>query len=438
MSASASTSFNSDADLSAAGNTVSSSPPTSHEEGPHATNAPAAGQRRPSGSSRTLKKMLSRLGAGSGRKRSPSASQASSSGSPTTAAMPSPPMPTSAPASAGITPASAAASMSSSSVLHQSHDLNGSTTLSSPVCSPLGISGLQNQQQQRQQQQHPSQGFEVDDPNVMVNSSASLPSPSFGKRPRAMSKHQRHSPAKENSGVFPNAQDASRLRSGHPADAQGANSNSDSMTTRFLRRVSSAPNTKALFNVFNSSASHEPMPPNASHQLEHYANGPPSATTDSFPAGGGSTPSTIASGSSQLHNSTGSSSVYTDEHGVSKHHFPSPSTTPRSKTSPSLSKMLFPSTSPTASTAANGTLMPPSPTQDALPPSPSSSSSPRSQFRRTYSANSIKVKHVEVRPSSFSKIKLLGKGDVGKVYLVKEKKSDKLFAMKGMHRFCLL
>lgn len=38
---------------------------------------------------------------------------------------------------------------------------------------------------------------------------------------------------------------------------------------------------------------------------------------------------------------------------------------------------------------------------------------------------------MEVSPSSFQKIKLLGKGDVGKVYLVKEKKTDKLFAMKG-------
>ena len=34
-------------------------------------------------------------------------------------------------------------------------------------------------------------------------------------------------------------------------------------------------------------------------------------------------------------------------------------------------------------------------------------------------------------PSSFQKIKLLGKGDVGKVYLVREKKTAKLFAMKG-------
>lgn len=56
-------------------------------------------------------------------------------------------------------------------------------------------------------------------------------------------------------------------------------------------------------------------------------------------------------------------------------------------------------------------------------------------FRRTYSSNSIKVRNVEVGPSSFDKIKLIGKGDVGKVYLVKEKKSSRLYAMKGMcHR----
>ena len=57
----------------------------------------------------------------------------------------------------------------------------------------------------------------------------------------------------------------------------------------------------------------------------------------------------------------------------------------------------------------------------------------RSQaFRRTYSSNSIKVRNVEVGPASFDKIKLLGKGDVGKVYLVREKKSSRLYAMKGV------
>lgn len=53
-------------------------------------------------------------------------------------------------------------------------------------------------------------------------------------------------------------------------------------------------------------------------------------------------------------------------------------------------------------------------------------------FRRTYSSNSIKVRNVEVGPGSFDKIKLIGKGDVGKVYLVREKKSSRLYAMKGM------
>ena len=40
---------------------------------------------------------------------------------------------------------------------------------------------------------------------------------------------------------------------------------------------------------------------------------------------------------------------------------------------------------------------------------------------------------VEVGPSSFQKIKLLGRGDVGKVFLVREKKNGKLYAMKGTY-----
>ncbi|KAF4587642.1 serine/threonine-protein kinase nrc-2 [Ophiocordyceps camponoti-floridani] len=55
-------------------------------------------------------------------------------------------------------------------------------------------------------------------------------------------------------------------------------------------------------------------------------------------------------------------------------------------------------------------------------------------FRRTYSSNSIKVRNVEVGPASFEKIKLIGKGDVGKVYLVREKKSSRLYAMKVLSK----
>jgi protein-serine/threonine kinase len=65
----------------------------------------------------------------------------------------------------------------------------------------------------------------------------------------------------------------------------------------------------------------------------------------------------------------------------------------------------------------------------------------RVAFRRTYSSHSIKVRSVEVNASSFQKIKMLGRGDVGKVYLVREKKTGKLYAMKGEvppAAFCML
>ncbi|KAI7863733.1 kinase-like domain-containing protein [Spinellus fusiger] len=50
--------------------------------------------------------------------------------------------------------------------------------------------------------------------------------------------------------------------------------------------------------------------------------------------------------------------------------------------------------------------------------------------RRSYAANSIKISDVQVGPNSFSKLRLLGKGDVGKVYLVRQKGTNKTMAMK--------
>ncbi|TIB58115.1 hypothetical protein E3P78_04020 [Wallemia ichthyophaga] len=55
-------------------------------------------------------------------------------------------------------------------------------------------------------------------------------------------------------------------------------------------------------------------------------------------------------------------------------------------------------------------------------------------FKRTYSSNSIKTRVAQVTPASFEKIKLLGKGDVGKVFLVREKSSGSLFAMKVLNK----
>ncbi|KAL7272922.1 serine/threonine protein kinase, AGC [Rhizina undulata] len=81
-------------------------------------------------------------------------------------------------------------------------------------------------------------------------------------------------------------------------------------------------------------------------------------------------------------------------------------------------------------TSSNGNLLPVPQIHDGVPDRVRNSAA----FRRTYSSNSIKVRNVEVGPGSFDKIKLLGKGDVGKVYLVREKKSSRLYAMKVLSK----
>lgn len=53
---------------------------------------------------------------------------------------------------------------------------------------------------------------------------------------------------------------------------------------------------------------------------------------------------------------------------------------------------------------------------------------------RNYSSNSIRVTDIQVGPQSFEKLKLLGKGDVGKVYLVREKVNKRLYAMKILNK----
>ena len=87
---------------------------------------------------------------------------------------------------------------------------------------------------------------------------------------------------------------------------------------------------------------------------------------------------------------------------------------------------------PKTNGSSDGLMVPDPDSLGALPAPPNVSTL---AFRRTYSSNSIKVRNVEVGPQSFDKIKLIGKGDVGKVYLVKEKKSSRLYAMKGQFRW---
>ncbi|KAJ7507586.1 Pkinase-domain-containing protein [Mycena galericulata] len=150
--------------------------------------------------------------------------------------------------------------------------------------------------------------------------------------------------------------------------------------SRFIRRVASAPNAKGLFT--------------ASRSVSTTKNGmlapadivPPLPSVSSLEHGGADSLETISSGSSR-----GGRPQYNGRGGGNT------LSTPR---------------------VSNG--MPEGPGKVA--------------FRRTYSSNSIKVRQVEVGPSSFVKVKMLGKGDVGKVYLVREKKTDKLFAMKVLSK----
>ncbi|KAJ1565555.1 serine/threonine protein kinase, AGC [Nowakowskiella sp. JEL0078] len=59
---------------------------------------------------------------------------------------------------------------------------------------------------------------------------------------------------------------------------------------------------------------------------------------------------------------------------------------------------------------------------------------PVGRFRRMASSSSIKISEVEVGPSNFVKKRLIGKGDVGKVYLVRRKDDGKLYAMKVLSK----
>lgn len=53
---------------------------------------------------------------------------------------------------------------------------------------------------------------------------------------------------------------------------------------------------------------------------------------------------------------------------------------------------------------------------------------------RGYSRSSIKKSEAEVGPGDFEKIKLIGRGDVGKVYLVRNKKNKEKYAMKVLSK----
>lgn len=183
--------------------------------------------------------------------------------------------------------------------------------------------------------------------------------------------------------------------------SRGGDEPTGSVAQRFIRRVVSAPNAKALFHggLFKDSNNIPSVPP--------------------LPKRSGT--------SSSKENSA--SAVDLSLPTVPK--MPNGASSPIRSTTPSLLKPTLSVTGTRgarAHSASNVSKLPQSPSALALL-DPNGSA-----FRRTYSSNSIKTREVEVSPSSFEKIKLLGKGDVGKVYLVREKKTDKLFAMKVLSK----
>lgn len=64
------------------------------------------------------------------------------------------------------------------------------------------------------------------------------------------------------------------------------------------------------------------------------------------------------------------------------------------------------------------------------PPKIIDSDEPKRSMRLRNKSFGNKFKDTTVGPQSFEKVRLLGRGDVGKVYLVKEKKTNRLYALK--------
>lgn len=224
-----------------------------------------------------------------------------------------------------------------------------------------------------------------------------------------------------------------------PADISDNDSNHQGFASRLMRRVSSAPDTNKLFKNGQNAAGAKPNDPSASTKngyLSPEANG---GKHGQFVSEGGAPTipskdqanSTYFSNSPVRMDSTATSFSYKDfEKGRS--------VSAKGSSTPKSGRIAFPGSG--RSKSSNGKdkksqLPPPSSSANlaALAGSNGANRGPGS-FRRTYSSNSIKVKEVEVGPNSFSKVKMLGKGDVGKVYLVREKKTDKLFAMKVLSK----
>ncbi|GAA6062778.1 hypothetical protein JCM10212_006891 [Sporobolomyces blumeae] len=236
-------------------------------------------------------------------------------------------------------------------------------------------------------------------------------------------------------------------------NASGPAPSSGHTLPRFLRRVASAPNAKALFSgglfASSTSASSEqsfPYPASKNGFLspsrQHGEQVPP-LPTGVIPVGDLHDSGVLMNGAASSH---GSKKRSNSKKGSSKSSGSDREKSTSSSTGSSADKQASTSreasssptrsrSSPTIANKSPTLLAPPSPNPGAVSLNNGGlAGSPRAAFRRTYSSSSIRVRNREVGPSSFQKIKMLGKGDVGKVYLVKEKQSQQLYAMKVLSK----
>lgn len=223
-----------------------------------------------------------------------------------------------------------------------------------------------------------------------------------------------------------------------PADISDTDSSHPRFTSRLMRRVSSAPDTNKLFKN-GQNATQKPNEAASSTKNGYLSPDGAGGQHAQFVSEGGApfTPSKELANAAFFSNSP----VRMDSNATSfsyKDFEKGRSVSAKGSSTPKSGRIVFPGTG--RSKSSNGKdkksqLPPPSSSANlaALAGTASVNRGPGS-FRRTYSSNSIKVKEVEVGPNSFSKVKMLGKGDVGKVYLVREKKTDKLYAMKVLSK----
>lgn len=185
--------------------------------------------------------------------------------------------------------------------------------------------------------------------------------------------------------------------------------------SRNLRRVASAPNGIKNMLSFGDS-SHSASPSTDSTHRPHVA-------TDHGPGTGASTTTTTTSTAptsaidTTATTATSASTAYVSDHGIAKAALDAEAI----RHEAALRGAGMHKSDAGAGAGAIGT-------------PPRSRANSHTYNSRSYSRSSTRISSVEVTPASFEKIKLLGKGDVGKVYLVKEKKSGELYAMKVLSK----